>query len=460
MRLQSLSDVIPASLSFDFVWLLNFDLSLSCNPVSRIFSIDFAKALISLVDKITYMPTAIKVPSVGESVTSGLLGRWVKKTGDFVRSGETVAEIETDKVTAEVPAEVDGVIKTLVEEGTTVEVGQIIAELEPSEAGQQAVPSVSAPASKQNTETSMSGSNGAPVDVSASPAARFLMEQNKIPADAIEGTGKGGRITKEDVLNHMQSVPKTTELSAPVVEKTVKKETQQGARFTRKPMSPLRQRIAQRLTSAQHEAAILTTFNEVDMSNVMALRARFQDRFVEKHGVKLGFMSFFVKASIYALQQVPALNAQIDGNDIIQNHFYDIGIAISTPKGLLVPVLRDADQLSLAEIEKAIADYAKKAREGKITLQDLEGGVFTITNGGTFGSMLSTPIINPPQSGILGMHAITERPVAVAGRVEVRPIMYVALSYDHRIVDGREAVTFLVRIKEFIEQPALAMLGI
>lgn len=408
------------------------------------------------------MPTPVKVPSVGESVTSGLLGRWVKKTGDFVRSGETIAEIETDKVTAEVPAEIDGVIKTLVDEGTTVEVGQVIAELEPSKTGQQpelATAAVAA-ASKPHEKPSALGSNGSPVTSDASPSARFLMQQNNIPASALEGSGKGGRITKEDVLNHIQSGTQNEPTPAAVEEKPKLTAAYGVARFTRKPMSPLRQRIAQRLTSAQHEAAILTTFNEVDMSNVMALRARFQERFVEKHGVKLGFMSFFVKASIYALQQVPALNAQIDGNDIVQNHFYDIGIAISTPKGLLVPVLRDADQLTLADIEKAIADYAKKAREGKITLQDLEGGVFTITNGGTFGSMLSTPILNPPQSGILGMHAISERPVAVAGRVEVRPIMYVALSYDHRIVDGREAVTFLVRIKEFIEQPALAMLGI
>lgn len=418
------------------------------------------------------MAQQIKVPSVGESVTSGLLGRWVKKSGDFVKSGETIAEIETDKVTAEVPALSDGILTTLVAEGSTVEVGQVIAELEPAQAPVTApVGSAVTNADSPPAASAAGAVNGHSRVVEPTPAARFHLEKNNLDPAAVKGTGKDGRILKEDVLAHLQQSPQPQ--SAQVTEPVTLAPTQSaaapiksaatqasGERFTRKPMSPLRQRIAQRLKSAQYEAAILTTFNEVDMSNVMALRARFQERFTQRHGIKLGFMSFFVKASIYALQQVPALNAQIDGNDIVQNHFYDIGVAISTPKGLLVPVLRDADRLSLAEIEKAIADYAQKARDGKITLQDLEGGVFTISNGGTFGSMLSTPILNPPQSGILGMHAITERPVAVNGRVEIRPMMYLALSYDHRIVDGREAVTFLVRIKEFVEQPALALLDI
>ncbi len=404
------------------------------------------------------MAQQIKVPSVGESVTTGLLGRWVKKTGDFVKSGETIAEIETDKVTAEVPAQFDGILTTLVAEGTTVEVGQVIAELEPAQ-----TPVAAAVAAPVQTSTPAQDAKHSVADGNArvaepSPAARFHLEKNKLDPATITGTGKDGRILKEDVLAHSQTPNHEAHDAVPSAPAPVGRE--QAQRTTRKPLSPLRQRIAQRLTSAQHEAAILTTFNEVDMTNIMALRARFQERFTEKHGIKLGFMSFFVKASIYALQQVPALNAQIDGTDLVQNHFYDIGIAISTPKGLLVPVLREADKLSLAGIEKAIADYAKKARDGKITLPDLEGGVFTITNGGTFGSLLSTPIINPPQSGILGMHAINERPMAVNGRVEIRPMMYLALSYDHRIVDGREAVTFLVRIKEYIEQPALALLDL
>ena len=406
------------------------------------------------------MPNEIKVPSVGESVTTGLLGRWLIKDGDRVKPGDVVAEIETDKVTAEVPAETEGIIKTLVAEGTTVEVGQVIATIEPIDIPSQ-ISSVNQEArADQGSAPANHVENDRLSNTKQSPAARFLIEQHNISAETIKGTGKSGLITKQDVIQHLECQSQKPNLTTPQTTAEPQKENVAQARFTRKPMSPLRQRIAQRLTSAQHEAAILTTFNEVDMTNVMAIRNKYQERFTEKHGVKLGLMSFFVKATVYALQQVPEINAQIDGTDIIQNHYYDIGIAISTPKGLVVPVLRDADKLSFAGIEKAVAEYAKKAREGKITLQDLEGGVFTITNGGVFGSLLSTPILNPPQSGILGMHAIVERPVAINSRVEIRPMMYLALSYDHRLVDGREAVTFLVRIKEYIEQPAIALLEI
>ncbi len=280
-----------------------------------------------------------------------------------------------------------------------------------------------------------------------SPAVRKLIEEKKLDPATLVGSGKGGRLLKEDVIKAAN--PSSHAKSLPPSERT-----------TRKKLSPLRAKIAQRLVSAQHEAAMLTTFNEVDMTNVMQIRQRFQDRFMETHGVKLGFMSFFVKATVHALRSVPALNARLEGNEIVQNHFYDLGIAISTPKGLMVPVLRDADHLSLAGIETAIANYSKKARDGKISLDDLDGGVFTITNGGVFGSLLSTPILNPPQSGILGMHTIQDRPVAINGRVEIRPMMYLALTYDHRIVDGKEAVTSLVRIKEYIEQPGVAGLDL
>jgi 2-oxoglutarate dehydrogenase E2 component (dihydrolipoamide succinyltransferase) len=292
-------------------------------------------------------------------------------------------------------------------------------------------------------------------DLPLSPGPRYLAEERGINPAEVTGTGKGGRITTGDLLAH----PEAKTPAAPSVVPAAPVPTRPtGERTTRRAMSQLRQKIAARLVAAKSEAALLTTFNECDMTNVMGLRAKFQDRFTAKHGLKLGFMSFFVKAVIEALRQVPALNAQIDGTDIVQNHFYDIGVAISTEKGLLVPVIRNADQLNFAQIEAAIAEYAKKARASKITLADLEGGVFTITNGGTFGSLLSTPILNPPQPGILGMHSIQERPVAVSGRVEIRPMMYLALSYDHRLVDGKEAVTFLVRIKEYIENPGVALL--
>jgi len=390
------------------------------------------------------MATEIKVPSVGESITQGVLGSWRKKNGDYVTEGDALLEFETDKVTSEVCAEVSGTLKQLVAEGSEVKIGQVIGLIDES-AKAPTAPVAAKPAS--------------PAPATLSPAVRKIVEEKCIDPAGLSGSGKGGRLLKEDVLSQN---PATAKRIPSVVDQQPEPAliSSDGERSTRRKMTPLRKKIADRLVSAQHEAAMLTTFNEADLTNVMALRSRYQERFQQKHGIKIGFMSFFVKAAVYALQQVPALNARIDGEEIVQNHFYDIGIAISTEKGLLVPVLRGADQLSLAGIEGAIIDYSKKARDGKITLPDLEGGVFTITNGGIFGSLLSTPIINPPQCGILGMHSIQERPVAINGQVVIRPMMYLAVSYDHRLVDGKQAVTFLVRVKEYIENPALALLEI
>jgi 2-oxoglutarate dehydrogenase E2 component (dihydrolipoamide succinyltransferase) len=408
------------------------------------------------------MAIEIKVPSVGESITSGILGVWSKPDGAYVKAGEPIFEIETDKVTSEVVAESAGQLKHLVKVGDTVQIGQVVATID-----EKAVAPAPAEGSKQETAN---GSKEKPSRVEAavpaaaaargknaddlSPAVRYQTEEKGIDPASITGTGKDGRILKGDVLARAESAPKaqpSTPAAAP---------RPAGERTSRKRMSPLRQKIAARLLSAQQETAHLTTFNEVDLSSIIALRTKFQDRFVKKHEIKLGFMSFFVKAVVHALHVVPAINARLDGEEVVQNHFYDIGCAISTEKGLLVPVLRDVDTLSFAGVEKAIAGYAKKAREGKIAMSDLDGGVFTITNGGVFGSLLSTPILNPPQCGILGMHTIQERPVAISGRVEIRPMMYLALTYDHRLVDGKEAVTFLATIKEVVENPAAVLLEV
>jgi 2-oxoglutarate dehydrogenase E2 component (dihydrolipoamide succinyltransferase) len=402
----------------------------------------------------------VKVPSVGESITSGILGVWSKPDGAYVKSGEPIFEIETDKVTSEVVAESAGTLKHLVRQGDTVNFGQVVANIDET----AKAPAEAAPADGAKTEARKEAPKEKPALVEAgaargkaadaiSPAVRYQAAEKGIDSATITGTGKDGRVLKSDVLaapaNGLGDSPKANQ-----------KPPSAGDRFSRKKMSPLRQKIAARLLSAQQETAHLTTFNEIDLSNVMALRAKYQDRFVKKNEIKLGFMSFFVKAVIHALKTVPGVNARLDGDEIVLNNFFDIGVAISTDKGLLVPVLRDADQLSFAGIEKAIAGYAKKARDGKIQMSDLDGGVFTITNGGTFGSLLSTPILNPPQCGILGMHTIQERPVAIAGRVEIRPMMYVALTYDHRLVDGKEAVTFLVTVKEIVENPAAVLLEV
>jgi 2-oxoglutarate dehydrogenase E2 component (dihydrolipoamide succinyltransferase) len=423
------------------------------------------------------MATEVKVPPMGESISSGVLAVWKVKDGDTVKRDQPLYDLETDKITSEGVAEADGVIRIKVAEGSEVTIGQVLAEIEAGSAGSAPAAAPKAVETKPAAETKAaeSGDYGrAPAaaanaeaeakstapELPVSPAVRRIATESGVSPAAVEGTGKGGRVTKGDMLQAVENFQKR-EPEAPVAAAPAKAEPAGERPTSRKKMTPLRQRIAQRLVSSQKEAAILSTFNEVDMSAVRDLRAKHQDTFTKQHGIKLGFMSFFVKAVVAALRDVPAVNAQIEGSDtIVQNHFFDIGVAVSTEKGLMVPVVRNCDQLSFADIEKQLAEYAKKAREGKIKIEDLEGGVFTISNGGIFGSLLSTPIINPPQSGILGMHSIQDRPVAVNGQVVIRPMMYLALSYDHRIVDGREAVTFLVKVKQAIEDPARLLLGV
>jgi 2-oxoglutarate dehydrogenase E2 component (dihydrolipoamide succinyltransferase) len=378
----------------------------------------------------------VKVPAMGESINSGILAQWHVADGAVVKKDQALFELETDKITSEGTAEAAGKISLKAAAGDEVKIGQVVAVIDTAATEDSAPAPVAAPApapaAPDKPPAEPEAPKAAPAKVEAPPPAKPKAAPAPAPSPA------------------PAAAPKRAEARpAPA-----------GERQTRRKMSPLRQRIAERLVSAQHEAAMLTTFNEADMSAVMGLRARYQEDFVKKNGVKLGFMSFFVKAVVSALKQVPAVNAQIDGDSVVENHYYDLGVAVSTEKGLLVPVIRDCDQLSMADIEKAIGAAAQKARESKIALADLEGGVFTITNGGIFGSMLSTPIINPPQSAILGLHAITERPIAVNGQVVIRPMMYLALSYDHRLVDGREAVTFLVKIKQAIEDPLRLMLNV
>jgi len=409
------------------------------------------------------MSIEVKVPSVGESITSGILGVWNKPDGAYVQAGEPIFEIETDKVTSEIVAESAGRLKHLVKAGDTVQIGQVVASIDEKAPAPVEAASVAKDAGNSAKAPAEGGKAVAPVAARGknandlSPAVRYQAEEKGINPASIQGTGKDGRILKGDIIATAEK-PATDKGGSPSA--SPKLPAAAGDRTSRRKMSPLRQKIAARLLAAQQETAHLTTFNEVDLSNIMALRTKFQERFVKKHDVKLGFMSFFVKAVVHALHVIPTINSRIDGEEVVQNHFYDIGVAISTEKGLFVPVLRDADQLSFAGVEKAIAAYAKKACDGKITLPDMEGGVFTITNGGVFGSLMSTPILNPPQCGILGMHTIQERPVAIAGRVEIRPMMYLALTYDHRLVDGKEAVTFLATVKEVVENPAAVLLEV
>ena len=393
------------------------------------------------------MATEIVVPALGESVTEATVSKWFKSAGDAVAIDEPLVELETDKITLEVPAAAAGVLGAIeVAEGQTVEVGAVLGSIEAS------------------------GGNGAPTPrpadrpepppaakPSLSPAVRKLVDEHGLDPAAIVGTGKGGRLTKGDVLAHLAAAAETPRDPAPP-SPPPSEPAPAGAREERVPMTRLRRRIAERLKEAQNTAAMLTTFNEVDMSAVIEMRARLRDAFQEKHGVRLGFMSFFVKAVIVALKEVPAVNAEIDGTDIVYKNHYDIAVAVGTEQGLVVPVLRDADALSFAGIEAGIADLGSRARDGRLTMQELTGGTFTVTNGGVYGSLLSTPILNPPQSGILGMHKIEKRAVVVDDQLAVRPMMYLALSYDHRIVDGREAVTFLVRVKECIEDPERILL--
>ena len=395
----------------------------------------------------------VKIPPMGESIASGILAKWHVKDGDIVKKDQPLFELETDKITSEGTAESAGKIAFKAAAGDEVKIGQVVATID-SAASSSPVGSPPAGASAAAT---------AAKSTEASPAVRRLAAETQIDPATVAGTGKGGRVTKGDMLTAAAPVAASAsepKSPAPVAASPSEPKSAPGTRQTRKKMTPLRAKIAQRLVSAQHEAAMLTTFNEVDMSAVMALRAKYQDDFVKKHGLKLGFMSFFVKAVVHALKEVPGVNAQIDGDAIVENHYYDIGVAVSTDKGLMVPVIKGCDTLGMAAVEAKIADAAKRARESKITLADLEGGVFTITNGGTFGSLLSTPIINPPQAAILGMHAINDRPVAVNGQVVIRPMMYLALSYDHRLVDGKQAVTFLVKVKQAIEDPTRLVLGV
>jgi 2-oxoglutarate dehydrogenase E2 component (dihydrolipoamide succinyltransferase) len=426
------------------------------------------------------MIVEIKIPEVGESITEGFLVDWLKDDGDMINLDDELFELETDKITMNIQAESAGQLKIIVQADTTVAIGQVVGSIDTdvqasSEAGdveEDSAPAISTPAGMPQVEEKLKRED---LDDLA-PAVRRMVAELNVDPKQIKGTGKDGRIIKGDVLNYVadQAKPKPAEAKIEKVQPVVKKEVSVKAtetlnvkmspaeiseRQVRKPMSRLRQRLAERLVSAQHEAAILTTFNEVDMSEVIKFRAKYKESFLDKYGIKLGFMSFFLKATIEALKKVPAVNAQIDGNDIIYNNFYNIGVAVSTDNGLVVPVVRDADKLSFGQIEQVIAGLGKKARDRKLTLDDLQGGTFSISNGGIFGSMMSTPILNPPQSGILGMHAIKKRPFVVGpdDSIEVRPMMYLAVSYDHRIIDGSESVTFLKHIKECLENPERIM---
>jgi len=426
------------------------------------------------------MSIEIRVPTLGESVTEATVGKWFKQAGDAVKVDEPLVELETDKVTVEVPAPASGVLgDILVESGSTVAVGSLLAALKegagksapPAAAAQappppQPSPSQSAPAAHKTTE---SAHNGTPPP---SPSARKALTEAGLEAAEVQGSGRRGQILKEDVANAVKSAaPPAAAPSADAASVTnvvavqpppttivmrdvrLPSAANDGTREERVKMSKLRQTIARRLKEAQNAAAMLTTFNDVDMSAVMALRAQYKDVFEKRHGVKLGFMGLFVKACIQALRDVPSVNAEIDGDEIVYKNYYHIGVAVGTEKGLVVPVVRDADRLGLAEIEQRITEFGKRARDGKLSIEDIQGGTFTISNGGVYGSLMSTPILNAPQSGILGMHRIEERPVVRSGQVVARPMMYLALSYDHRLVDGKEAVTFLVRVKECLEDP-------
>jgi 2-oxoglutarate dehydrogenase E2 component (dihydrolipoamide succinyltransferase) len=395
------------------------------------------------------MSVEVKIPAVGESISSGVVSVWHKKSGDFVNAGDALFTLETDKVSTEITAEKSGLLDTIVPEGQEVKIGEVVATIDdskttPPEAEEK--PKQKEPEAEKKPVAKKE--EKAPEEKPLSPAVRRIVEQENLEPEKISGTGKGGRLTKGDVLAMAENRGTTAKESD-----GVKDRQSQDGRFVRKKMSPLRRKIAAQLVMAQHTAAILTTFNECDMSAVQELRAKSQDAFTKKNGVKLGFMSFFIKAAVEALKTVPVVNGRIEDEDFIQNNFYDIGVAVGTERGLVVPVVRDADKKSFADLERDIADYATKAREGKLKIEDLQGGTFTISNGGVYGSLLSTPILNAPQTGILGMHKIMPRPMAIDGKVEVRPMMYLALSYDHRAIDGNEAVSFLIKVKECIEDP-------
>ncbi len=398
------------------------------------------------------MSIEVKVPSLPESVADATVAQWLKKAGDVVKRDETILELETDKVMLEVPAPQDGVLEVILKPvGSTVSAQEVLATIK---AG--AAPVQQSPAKEQAKESVVAQPPSSSLTTELSPAVRRVVAEHGVDVTQLKGTGKDGRITKEDVMERIKTASATDtsipETSAPALS---------GDRPDKRvPMSRLRARIAERLVEAQHNAAMLTTFNEVNMQPIMDLRARYKDVFEKNQGVKLGFMSFFVKATIEALKRFPVVNGSIDGNDVVYHGYYDIGIAVSTSRGLVVPILRDADAMSMANIEKQIAIYAEKARDGKLTLEEMTGGTFTITNGGIFGSMLSTPIINAPQCAILGMHNIVKRPVVENDQIVIRPIMYVAMSYDHRLIDGRESVSFLLTIKQMLEDPSRLVLGV
>jgi 2-oxoglutarate dehydrogenase E2 component (dihydrolipoamide succinyltransferase) len=437
--------------------------------------------------------TEIRVPALGESVTEATIGKWFKKPGEAVAVDEPLVELETDKVTIEVPAPAAGVLADIAaKDGDTVAVGAVLGQIKEGAGGgavkaaAAATPSVTpgAPSASTPSPASASPAQSAPVaapkeapkavtgaapataktaDTPLAPSVRRLATESGVDAASVAGSGKDGRVTKGDMLAAIEraaAAPTPVAATAAAVQMRTPAPPDDAAREERVRMTRLRQTIARRLKDAQNTAAMLTTFNEVDMGHIMALRTQYRDLFEKKHGVKLGFMGFFARACVQALKEIPAVNAEIDGADIVYKNYYHIGIAVGTERGLVVPVVRDCDLKSLGEIDKAIADFGRRARDGTLKIEEMQGGTFTITNGGIYGSLMSTPILNAPQSGILGMHKIAERPMVVAGKIEVRPMMYLALSYDHRLVDGREAVTFLVRVKESLEDPARLVLDL
>ena len=410
------------------------------------------------------MAIEITVPTLGESVADATVARWIKKTGDAVAADEPVVELETDKVTLEVPAPAAGTLGEIIAaEGSSVEVGASLAILNEGAAPTAAPAPVTPTPEAAPAATAPAVAPASASDLPLSPAVRRLVEENNLNPAAIRGTGVDGRLTKADVLAHMKGAQAAPPAAAPAAAPAAPRQTprpEDAAREERVPMSKLRQVIATRLKTAQNTAAMLTTFNEVDMSALMSMRADYRQEFEAAYGTRLGFMGVFVQASIQALQDFPAVNAEIDGTDIIYKNYYNIGVAVGTPQGLVVPVVRDAGAMNLAAIESQIADFGDRARNGKITPDDMAGGTFTISNGGVYGSLMSTPILNPPQSGILGMHKIEKRPVVIDDQMVIRPMMYLALSYDHRIIDGREAVSFLARIKELVEDPRRLVLGV
>src|SRR6202165_6000325 len=424
------------------------------------------------------MTTEIRVPTLGESVTEATIGRWFKQPGEAVAADEPVVELETDKVTVEVPAPASGVLAEIVaKDGETVAPGALLGQIQEGGAPAKAAPAppkaAPAPPSAAAPATAKPAPQAAPQPKPAAPrpaaadalapSVRKIAEETGIDAAGVPGTGKDGRVTKGDMIAAIEraaAAPTPVAQPAAAIQVRAPSPPDDAAREERVRMTKLRQTIARRLKEAQHTAAMLTTFNEVDMTEVMALRNRHKELFEKKHGVKLGFMGFFVRACVEALKEIPAVNAEIDGTDIIYKNYYHIGIAVGTERGLVVPVVRDADTMSLAKIEKTIAEFGRKARDGALKIEDMQGGTFTISNGGVYGSLMSTPILNAPQSGILGMHKIQERPVVIGGKIEARPMMYLALSYDHRVVDGREAVTFLVRVKDVLEDPARMVLDL